>query len=276
MRKVKKSRFDFIESNLPSNRKEVFFDCLKLRFGILFKLGILIFIFFIPLFLTSLIMDVSVTSLYENMNDDESIKNAIIGTINLFNLINIPLFVILSLGFAGAFRVVRQLVWGEPIFFSSDFMDGIKLNGKGFSLCFLIVGIVNFIISYVLYTNDSYNIISFIPLVLTFLIFIPIGLYVLSLYNTYNITFKSAIYNGLLLYVKELPKTLLFTLIVELPFAILLISDITKYLIALVAVIFIIPLLIMAYYLFSCYVFDKHINAKSYPEYVDKGIRRKQ
>ena len=275
MRKIKKARFDFVESNLPSNRKEVFIDCLKLRFGLLFKIGALIFVFSIPLLISMFFLDVSVSSLYNNSSNIENVYDSITQTINLFNLINIPLLMILSLCLAGVFRIIRQLVWGEPVFFGQDFIEGIKLNGKGFSIIFLLVGIINFICSYAFYANTDSFIIKVMPLVIGLLVLFPIGILMLSLNNTYNISISSSFSNGMILFLKEFPKVILCSFIMGLPFILLFISNLIRYLIIVIILIFITPLLIMGLYLFSCYLFDKHININTYPDYVDKGIKRR-
>ena len=275
MKKLKKARFDFVESNLPSNRKEVFCDCFKLRFGLLFKLGLLLLVFAIPLLISMFMMDNAVYSLYEN---SESINDAgalILQTINIFNLINIPLLVILSLCLAGIFRIIRQLVWGEPIFFASDFIEGIKLNGKAFAVIFLLVGIVNYFCSFAFYSTFGNVILSVLPLAIALMFLFPVGLLMLSLQNTYNISVKSSFVNSLLLFIKEFPKIILCSLIMSIPFVLLFVSSLVRYLIIILVLIFIAPLLIMGLYLFACYLFDKHINVKNYPDYVDKGIVRR-
>ena len=126
--KIRKAEYDFTEQGLPSNRVEVFFDSLKLRYGLIMKTGLLLFVFMMPLlaaFFTKDAYIVSIQSLLAKGEITEASYEAMYSMVcRIAYLACVPCFMIFSLGLAGALRVFRQLIWGEGIFFIQDFFDG--------------------------------------------------------------------------------------------------------------------------------------------------------
>ena len=110
---------------LPKNRKEVFFDLLKHRKMTLFSLSCFTFMFFIPL---------AVDLFYFNFLESAAIsanKPEYLFSLFFYSmLIMIPCMIIGFIGFAGAFYVIKKLVWQEGIMLASDFFQGIKENWK--------------------------------------------------------------------------------------------------------------------------------------------------
>ena len=69
--KNKKATHDFKINDLPQNRKEVFFDCLKMRYGIIFGLGLMCVLFAIPFVICLMLRDISLSSLLADITNKE-------------------------------------------------------------------------------------------------------------------------------------------------------------------------------------------------------------
>ena len=59
-------------------------------------------------------------------------------------------------------------------------------------------------------------------------------------------------------------------------FALLIASGVLRFIIIPLFILLIAPVMMVAIHLYLCYLFDIHINQKSYPEYVDRGIHRRK
>ena len=65
-RKIKFAKKDFELKDLPSNRKEVLIDILKVRFDLIIKMGAILFIFLIPLIIFTITKNMSIFTLNDN------------------------------------------------------------------------------------------------------------------------------------------------------------------------------------------------------------------
>ena len=279
MKKSKQASSDFTFAQLPHNRKEVFFDCLKLRFGTIVCCGLLLLLFLLPLIAIEITYDIVNLNIYNSLIGGQMsemqatlYKNELQLYVSLAQTVCLGIF---AVGLAGVARILRQLVWGEPIFFWVDFKRGIRQNAARFVSVFAICALAN--VASVLCSTmlDEMPIVGYIPLGALIFAVVPIALFVLSQSAVYNVGFGKAISNGLAFYGKRLWQTLLFTalaLIVGLsrlaPISAL------KYLLMVLCTVFLLPMYIMAWLLVSCNVFDEVINRDNYPELFDKGVYR--
>lgn len=279
MKKSKQASSDFTFAQLPHNRKEVFFDCLKLRFGTVVCCGLLLLLFLLPLIAIEITYDIVNLNIYNSLIGGQMsemqatlYKNELQLYVSLAQTVCLGIF---AVGLAGVARILRQLVWGEPIFFWVDFKRGIRQNAARFVSVFAICALAN--VASVLCSTmlDEMPIVGYIPLGALIFAVVPIALFVLSQSAVYNVGFGKAISNGLAFYGKRLWQTLLFTalaLIVGLsrlaPISAL------KYTLLLLCTVFLLPMYIMAWMLVSCNVFDEVVNRENYPELYDKGVYR--
>lgn len=279
MKKSKQASSDFTFAQLPHNRKEVFFDCLKLRFGTVVCCGLLLLLFLLPLIAIEITYDIVNLNIYNSLIGGQMsemqatlYKNELQLYTSLAQTVCLGIF---AVGLAGVALILRQLVWGEPIFFWVDFKRGIRQNAARFVSVFAICALAN--VASVLCSTmlDEMPIVGYIPLGALIFAVVPIALFVLSQSAVYNVGFGKAISNGLAFYGKRLWQTLLFTalaLIVGLsrlaPISAL------KYLLMLLCTVFLLPMYIMAWLLVSCNVFDEVLNRDNYPELFDKGVYR--
>ena len=278
--KNKTAKNDFNEDNLPSNRKEVFFDCLKLRLFDFFKIGLLLFLFALPLLMAGLFKDTLLFSMLESINggkiSEEDFNGAYTMLMLGYYLIEIICLIIFSLGLAGSLRVIRQIAWGEAVFFIQDFFEGIKLNIKHFIIYFLFIGTFNFLNHLVMIFDIQYEIIKAIPFDISVFVFFPPLLYSLAETLMYTNGVTGEYKNGFILYIKTFPTTILATVVVLLPLLFELIPRfIIKYIVISIFIIALFPIVLLGEFLYFNSRLDKYINKETYPEIYDKGIHRK-
>ena len=267
MKKIKKAKVDFTAAFLPHTRRQVFFDCIKQRFDVIIKLGLLLLASALPLMVVGWMGDLA----YYNLQDSGESLEAVVALAHIISLIKIPFYILLGICLAGCARVIRPLIWSEPIFFWQDFILGLKQNGLRYSLVFAITAVLRFINGYI-ETTVALDF-AFLPGIIFFILLIPIALYMLSQAAIYDCTIGKSAKYGLMLYMRTAPGVwaflalfIVWNLIMGIP--VLLIRIIIDVLGAL----FLLPMFSVAWMLFSCQTFDKFINMNSYPELVGKGI----
>lgn len=278
-KKIKVAESDFLPEMLPKNRKEVFFDCLKMRYPVFLWAGIVLFLFSLPVCLLLLFRDFQIYGLYASFQsggiNENELSVALTSYRVSFTLAQIIALPIFGLGLAGVIKVLRRLIWGEGIFYSADFKDGIKENGLRYVILFALAGVIISLCVFIeTYMSDAGNPVRYILFAILIILLLPAMLYMFSLTAIYNIKAWGCIKNSFILYVKTFPVTILFALILAaVYFGLLFIPNLTvKYILAPILIVFALPLFITAWLLYSCRVFDKFINKEHHPEYYNKGI----
>ena len=271
MRNQKAAKKDFTEESLPHNRVEVFFDIIKQRYDVLLKIGALLLFFSLPFLAVEAIGELTYINMLKEGRTAQEEYFVLRQTISLINLGPIAVF---GLGLSGIMKIVRNLVWGEPIFFGKNFFSGVRQNWIIFVFVFLIIGIINILLSYVdgLIQNDF---VRAIPTAASIVFFLPIAMYVLSATVVYKDGFLSILKNSIKFFIKSAPVCFLFVLVLVGVFCINLIGLlILRLVLTVVAIVALLPLYLIGWTLYSHSVFDKMVNSTLYPDYVDKGIYR--
>lgn len=264
------SKENFTKDSLPHNRKEVFFDILKNHYFSFIKIGLVLFLFALPLLVTSFFLDYSFIIAHENETNNWNV-------ILICSALEIVGLLILAIPISGLGKIYREYVWLEPVFFSDDFKKGFKDNYKVTAISFLIIGILNFIFNMVFYFLNNGWIIA-IPFGFNVAVLYPILMHVIFLNFTYSNKYRDNFKVGCLLYFKHLPTTLLCTLLIiaikvyDLFMLANIIAILTKYLVILFYFIFLLPLFLIGIQLNEMRIFDKHINSVRFPELLNKGI----
>lgn len=264
------SKESFREDSLPKNRKEVFFDILRLHYFSLMKIGLILFAFAVPLFAICFFKDYSFIIAHENGTNNGNI-------IVICSVIEAFLILLLAVPVSGFGKILREFAWLEPVFFGSDFKSGIKDNIKPTMISALIIAILNLIFNIVYYFSASGWFVA-IPFGFNVAVFFPILMHTIFINfiytNKYWVNFKL----GMFFYFKHLPTTFLSTFLIVM-FKIYdlfqfanLIAILTKYLVFLVFIIFILPIILIGTQLNELRIFDKHINSVRFPDLVNKGI----
>ena len=277
--RMRKAQSDFTIDDLPKNRREVFWDSLKERFLLFLSMGAALLVFALPLIVVSLLNDNTLSGLYLAFTTGECSQEEYVELIrsagSLYSLLYIPCYVILSIGVAGVMLIIRQLVWGEGVFFFEDMLEGIKSNGKNYVIIAFILGLLSFLLNTFLPlgTNPLYIVVNVLFALLTFP---PTG-FMVSQIVIYKNTFFKYLHDGVFLAVRNVPMTLLFLLLFLLPGALGMnfLPFAAKYIILVIFFLLPAPMLLTGWFLYSCSVFDKYINIEQYPEIYDKGVYRK-
>lgn len=278
--KNKQAASDFTIDKLPKNRWEVFLDCLKERYLLFLAMGLTLLIFALPLLFVTLLSDNTLGGLYLSLiNGDytqEEYTVLVQSANSMYSLFFIPCYMALAVGASGVIMVIRQLVWGEGVFYMQDLFDGIKSNGIYYTLIALILGLLVYLQNTYLPIQSNVFLIA-IPIIASLLI-LPTAGFMFSQIAIYKNHFFRYALNGFSLYIRTVPKTLLFLVLFLIP-AVLsmnLLPFLAKYIIVLLFFLFLAPMLLTGWFLYSCSVFDKYVNKEQYPEIYDKGVYRKE
>lgn len=270
MRRNKENK-DFNISNMPHNRIEVFKDILLNRSSTLFSVGIMLLIFAIPLIA---IVFFSLQTLANFKEYSEETYQQLLLTLNTNNLLIMVGIMFFSIGLAGAYKIVRMLIWQEGIFFMHDFFKGVKENLKNFLLTGFFVGLLNLVTQY-LYFNVSVSEYAIMACIIVIAFFLPSVLFILGQSIIYKLPYIQILKNAILLawrnFYTSIPVLLLNVAFIVVPF---FIENIAYLVYILLIPILIAPLLIMFNMLYTDTLFDKFINKDNFKEIYDKGIYR--
>jgi len=185
----------------------------------------------------------------------------------------VPLSLAVSLFFflyAGVVRVVRQLVWREPIFFWDDLRNGWKHDACRFALTALFVCAARLAIGLL-----SGSVVTYLLWGVWVTILLPAALWSLLLTVYYRIGVIGGIRSGLLYHIRTLPVTLGLLLLTALPvfLTVTLAPPLLRYpLLAVLALLWFVPLT-MVWLLYACRLFDRTINRTQYPSVYRRGLR---
>ena len=274
MRKQKQASRDFGVEQLPHNRKEVFADCFKVQFPTLLKLGGILLLFALPLIFAYIFNQIALEAVYLEYGEEEFGAYQFVGQLTL-NLINIPCFAIFAVGLSGVMYVIRQLAWGENLFFRQDFWHGVKLNWKTYVLWFVLFGIIRMLNTFISATlgGVAQGFVSALPLGVLWMIIVPAGLWMMCLTVVYDIKFTKNFYNGFCLYCKTFLVSLLALAgVAVVPVLLAFVGYIFINLIVFVLYLLALPIGLLGWFLYCNSVFDTYINATEYPQIVGKGI----
>lgn len=277
--KIKAAKEDFEFSNLPHNRKEVFFDVIKIHWRMIFAIAGLLLLGLIPAIAILFFRDNYCLGLVINVTEETKelyatyVKYAhIVAAAGVW--VSLYIFAII---FAGLMRIFRQLVWSEPIFFKEDFIKGIKDNYKPVAITFTFFGLLLVACNLTnLFTDNM--IVRAIPIAISLVFLVPpltIALYQSAIYSG---GYFQLLKNASLFYIKDALRVILFSFILYCPLLIGIMNSYLpiKYIAIVVMVVLILPFTLLMYQLFANYLFDKFINTTQYPELVNKGMYKEE
>ncbi len=272
--------------DLPITRKDQFKKTYRYNFTFILKVSLLTSLFFIipavGLFINSLIEG----SILAKYNGDSSLQWENLLMYRRFaSLSIIPFMLIISLGLAGTFYVMKRFIENQGVMLIQDFKIGIKDNAKRYlaitffyslivSLLFLGANMFN-------KADQSIYYLSFLIFAILMSIILGIGyLYSLNIHISYEASLWECIYKGLLFSIKQIGWNLLMIL-----------SSITIFIVAYLLNVYLLnsnPIIIwidillffvlglghslLVTSLFIKNSFDKDINKKQFPEHYHKGL----
>lgn len=294
---------DYARKTLPSNRWQLGWELFSTNTLKLLKINLLVFLFIFPLFLLLYFRFAMIQSSAMGADFSQNLgigypaipSTALLGVPEKITFsANVTFFILLficsflfSVGIAGGFYVMRNLVWTEGVFVTADFWQGVKKNYLialratllfvfFFAITVLTIDLCN--VQIALKTNLTwlFTIIKILSYVIMVVVIITY-LYMLTMGVTYKHTFFGFIQNSFLLAIGFLPINAFFALLGLLPFG-LLFTEISSvfFALGLVLIVFMaISIFLLVWTNYSQWVFDQVINdnvkgAKKY-----RGIYKK-
>lgn len=270
----------YTKSMLPHNRRELFFDVVKLNYIQLICMGLVLFAFAVPLIVNVLVSDfytAQISGAIDTAEASEQILSELVVVKNTSALISIPLLGILFVGISGMLRVIRQYAWGEVVFPYRDFTIGIKQNVKQTVILGLTIGVVIAVCTYLQSLADMNDNISAYHAssaagVVSILFLLPVGGYSLVCISVYGNSFVQNLLQGFVLYMKQPIKTILAaTLCFGIYFFLMMPNAVVRFGI-LVGGILLFPFILLAWFLFAFDQLDQYVNAEKHPDIVNKGL----
>ena len=294
---------DYARSTLPTNRWSLFWDIFKGNFGKIFKVNLLMLLFFIPLLAVIILYIVFqegnnlVFPFGANLGAGYPAYPNQLGLAELFAVQTSTFLyagvvlssIVAAVGLAGGMYVIRNMVWTEGIFVANDFWRGIKLNYKNalqavlvgtlmVSLCGLLLNMSEFAL--VIEEYEGFRLVLmriFQGMTYVLIVFaIMVAYWMIALGVNYQNTFSKLVRNAVLLTVGTLPQTIFFIVLSLLPYALFLIggSFITS-IGVIILILFGLAFTLLVWLNFAQWVFDKYLNPKIKGAKVGRGIYSK-
>lgn len=290
MKKTKFAFKDYSIDNLPSNRMEVFIDVIRNHWKTLFLIGLCLLLFMIPFLTLEIIgeiLNIQLIGMHQNKEiDSQSLSMYLQITYFLIGIAKTLMLMIFSLGISGSVRIIKKLIWAEGIEFLHDFKEGIRENWRKMIRLFLLIGIVSTVNSTTPYilsqttmlTELSYTALRSVLTSVSVLLLVPIAAFVFSQIVFYENRFLSMCINSIAFCGKTILSTYGLLAIICIPCAIVnhFCNILVQILVYSFAAVILLPLILMVWLLYSCYIFDRYVNPTFYPEIIDKGIWRKK
>ena len=276
------SEVPFSRDMLPRNRKELWFDVVKLNYIPLISLGLIMFAFSLPVFFNMLVTDFYIAQLSAGVSDVSSgqwveVQKQIALVQNTSALMDILGLAVFAIGFAGQMRVIRQYAWGEVVSVFYDFKTGIKQNIKQTVCVAVAAGVLRFLCIYLnnlaeINNNVTAYYVSSAFAAVLFLFFIPVGAYMLVCISVYGNTFSQNFLQSFFLYIKAPAKSILALLCSGGILLFMLYPNMVVH--VAVALLCTIggPFFLLGWFLFVYHQLDIYVNKEKHPEIVGKGI----
>lgn len=268
-------------NDLPSTRREQFFFILKHNFSMILVVGLMFLISFVPFVVCFFLKDIIMAQVANNLSANgatysQLLLNELLVN-SIFVLSSFITFVFPALAFSITYRIYRNLAFDEGVLFKDDSSEGIKLNFKNtykvfcfISFSLLALFAIKFLCSY--YLSGTVSSLTYNIFVGLFDLTIIVCLTVLALNTLYNIKVLSSIKSSIVFMSKGILISLaIFIILISLNVAFYFASFLIDIVIIAVFLLLILPLVVLAHYLFSLYLFDENINHK-YPEIKYKGL----
>ncbi len=291
MFKKKVAKTDFNKSLLPHNRKEQFSFIFKNRKRELFYIGLLLFIFIIPLIVGFGFYNVLINILYNDYKSAsvgltgdnlikayETYRTSYVMYTDIFSLAMIGGLIVFGIGVSGVIYLIRNLYWGELFFFKESFFKGIKQNALMVCLIFAIYGVINWLCIHI-FVLDINEWLKVIPVIAQYVFILPLAVLMIYLCTIYKENYFTLLRIALIIFLKHLPTMSLFSLMVLYLYSLLILPNVINYFsiaiiypIFMVLIVLIEPLGLGAYFVTLSRFLDNMINQKNYPELVDKGL----
>lgn len=280
IRKLKAAQADYTSAMLPHNRKEVFFDIVKLHWKSFLLLGFVVLICQVVHILLSVLQDLYLVGIGNGMPEADKeaylqeARYVILRYCNTRAVAEGVMLALFSIIFSGFVRIIRQYSWLENVQIFPDMVRGIKQNVKQMIMLGLIMGIIYAacfsMLSIVLY-SDTGNLFMMIPIGMSMLLALPVAGYVAVSISLYNNSFFSNIKLGFYLYLKAPWKTLLALACCGGFYLTYLINNPICHIVFPIIGSILFPFSVLGWTLFAYDQLDCFVNKQSFPELVGRG-----
>ena len=119
MKRMKCAKKDFTEADLPLTRQQMFFDCYREQFSLILRLGLTCLLILFPMLVVLLTRDMYLIGAIKGLEEETPEKlREIYASVNVvFGALELLASVLFFVLFSGVAQILRQLCWGEPVFF---------------------------------------------------------------------------------------------------------------------------------------------------------------
>ncbi len=276
-------------TELPRNRRQLF-KYLFLRWDAVMSISLLVALFSLPLVAIVLATSVVKANIMLQMSQATTPEQYAIYVLRLLRTqsvcgaLSVLGFYPLCVGLNGAFRYYKKTVWSQGANIKDDFWLGVKDGLKQsilpsilFALAYLFfVSIRWFVDVYV--TDVTLQVIAYVIVTAIITFVFSVGMFDIAQNQIYRCGVMNRLKNAVIIALLRFPRNLLFSVVAFLPF----VSTLFFPEVASLSVVFVVYAVYywgtvsLVWTLHSHALFDKYINAQSYPQLVNKGLNNPQ
>lgn len=277
----KAGKADYTPDQLPSNRVQLFFEMLRIRFSGLIGVNLLYLLFCLPAIVWTM-LNVAVLNASVTQDATGAVSSSFMmdGTMFMYLLIMVPCLVIAGVGAPGEMYILRNWARDQHAFVLSDFKEKIKENWK----CGALAGLVNglsLLVTFVCYIYygqmGQQNMLFLLPqmLVIVFCaLWWMMNMQIFTMMVTYQMTFRQMVRNSAIMTLARLPWALLFFLgSLAVPFVLIFFVPYGELICILLYLLIGFALTGFVYASFSISCFDRYLNPRIEGAPVNMGLR---
>lgn len=269
-RKPKYAEKDFLVTDLPRNRWKMFGDIVRNEWKTLLIFGLVFLLLCLPLILSHYYYLLIVNRIVNG--DDPSMQDIRTASL-IYYAVNFGILLIVGVFYGGVQRIYKRMAYGQGFLFGGDFLEGIRENWKENLIRFAIHGLLEFAFGFLSLMVLSKPILAYVLKGFHYGILRPAFLIGLFLGAVYSDHFGKKFFVSIVVFIKYLPHAMLMYTMLCWPSLLFLIgiSFIQLFLPMILAFVSL-PFGYLGAVLLANYVFDKAINASSFPDLVRKGL----
>lgn len=289
----------YARSTLPSNRWSLFWDIFKGRFSKLVIVNLLMLVFCIPLIAIYIFRYVYLTVQGAMMPFSGWVgigypatpsliglpQQITLSTNVMFGGLSVIGVIIAAVGISGGIYVIRNMVWTEGIFVANDFWRGIKINfwivvkSAVFYWLFLYLFTVSIDwANMMLAVGEGNSVLMNISIVISYIaiaIVTMMFLWMLSMGGNYNLKFFPLLKNSFLMTFGLIFQNIFFIFLMAIPLILFLFGSFFQMLAAIIMILFGLSYMLLVWFNYSQWAFDKFFESKREGGKVNRGIYAK-
>jgi len=288
----KAGKGDYTPENMPTNRVQLFFETLRVRWSGLVRLNLLYILFLLPAIIWSVWNYMAMESVLAMVESGELLleeaSGQLMGLLSTWLFILFPCIAITGPATAGVAYVTRNWARDQHSFLLSDFKDAFKSNWKQGLAVSCITGFLPYLVylCYQFYGDmAATNMLFIVPQMLVIVLgvmWLMSQQLVYTLMVTYKLSFKNLVRNSFILSIGKLPISLGIRLIsLVIPAVALLLSwfvpGVTAYALLVLGAYYVFFGFAFNRFLFAAYanaVCEKYINPNIEGAEVNMGLRQ--